>query len=58
MSFLPTFYFSLVSIFMVNITDVQFSDILIGLSAEFDIADRFSLPEILSKLAFQNTILS
>lgn len=55
---LQTFYFSLASIFMVNTTDVQFSDILIDLSAEFDIANHSLLPEVLPKLAFQNIKLS
>ena len=56
---LATFYFSLASIFMVNITDVQFfNDIFIDLSEEFDIANHPLLPEVLSKLAFQNNILS
>lgn len=53
-SSLPTF----TSIFMENIIDVQFSDTLISLSAEFDRADHFPLPEIHSKPAFQNTIFS
>lgn len=53
-SSLPTF----TSIFVENVTDVQFSDTLISLSAEFDRADHFPHPEIHSKPAFQNTILS